>query len=555
MRYDRRKLKWNGWGWADHHYDLHGRDTEFWRFVKTTLELDDLRATPSLTLEQLPLADSYALGDALGSLSAIVGASNVKTDRFERAFHAVGKSYHDLLRLRAGHLPGAPDAVVYPGNADEVRRLLEWAAASHWAVVPYGGGSSVTGGVEAAAEGYAGVLTVDTTRLSRILEVDGIAQTASVEAGIYGPELERQLRSRGFTLGHFPQSFEFSTLGGWIAARGSGQQCNRYGSADKFLVSARLATPTGMMSTLEVPKSAAGPDMNHLVAGSEGILGIITDATVRLRSLPKKRDYRGYLFPSFAAGVAAIREMNQADLQLAMARLSDADETYFYSKFSSLGKRNPIKSFLTKRFLSMKGMGERPCLMLVGAEGGEELVDFTATAARRICESNRGLHLGTRPGDKWYEGRFEMPYLRDPIMDHGIGVDTLETATSWSNLTHLHAAVQHGIREGLMGSGGKPIVMAHVSHSYRDGASLYFTFIFNRDEDAPIAQWWRVKRAASDAIMENGGTISHHHGVGVDHLEWMPAEKGNLGLAMLRAAKNEVDPHHVLNPGKVLPKA
>jgi alkyldihydroxyacetonephosphate synthase len=378
--------------------------------------------------------------------------------------------------------------------------------------------------------------------MDKVLDIDEAARTARVQAGVYGPALEESLQARGWTLGHYPQSFEFSTLGGWIAHRGAGQQSNKYGKAEKWLVSARLATPKGLWDTEAFPASAAGPQLSQMIPGSEGIFGVITEATVRIQPKPAAMDYRGYIFADFAKGCEAVRALVQSGVPTAMIRLSDLDETYFFSALQLAGKGGPPKA--------------RFCMMIVGLEGDAASVEAALPRSRKIIEAAGGTHMGESFGESWYKNRFGSPYLRDPMMDHGLGVDTLETSTRWSNILPLHRRVTDAIAGAMAAHPGRPgakaIVMAHVSHAYPDGASLYFTFSFARDLKDELGQWWAIKRAASDAILDGGGTISHHHGVGTDHREWAEREKGPVGVAVLKAMKAEIDPRGVLNPGKLV---
>jgi alkyldihydroxyacetonephosphate synthase len=343
-------------------------------------------------------------------------------------------------------------------------------------------------------------------------------------------------------LGHYPQSFEFSTLGGWIAPRSAGHQSNRYGKAEHWLVSARVATPQGIWETAGFPGSAAGPQFRDIIAGSEGTLGIITDAVVKIHRVPEVKDYRGYVFSSFDAGIDATRDMMQSGVPTAMIRLSDLNETFFYNALDTGGAGADAPAVF--------------CVMLVGLEGDRADVGHALERSRAIIKQHGGLHMGESLGTSWYEKRFLTPYLRDPMMDRGLGVDTLETATRWSNVGPLHAKVAQVIEDTLAANAAAPgargICMAHVSHCYRDGASLYFTFAFPRALDREIDQWMAVKKAASDAIRANGGTISHHHGVGTDHLPWIASEKGPIGMGALKALKECIDPAGILNPGKLM---
>jgi alkyldihydroxyacetonephosphate synthase len=583
MTIDRTTLRWNGWGQASQKNSLPASAPQ-WEWIRKTLNVSRLPETPAIPLGEIELPPCRLAGPVLARLRSIAGDEQVRTDDYERAFHARGKSYHDLLYLRAGLLDVAPDAVVYPRNADEVLAIVQLCAEEDVALVPYGGGSSVVGGVNALAKSPDGaVITLDTTLMARVLEIDEVSMTARIEAGIYGPALEQRLQREGVTLGHYPQSFLFSTLGGWIAARGAGQQSNRYGKAEKWLVSARLATPRGFWTTEATPATAAGPNLNQLVAGSEGTLGVICEATVKIHEVPARKDYRGYLFKSFAEGVAAARRINHAEIPVAMVRLSDAHETHFFQAFSSSAKSGlgarlrsvyrtiasrstsatgatgdapSLEARLQRAYLAFKGFDTDPCLMLIGHEGEADTVAWAQQRTEELCKSLGALPLGERPGKRWYHSRFDSPYSRDPMLDRGIGVDTLETSTRWSNITTLHEQVVSAIASAMQANMPEPdargIVMAHLSHSYPDGASLYFTFVFPRQLDREIEQWQAIKRAASDAIARNGGTISHHHGVGTDHMPWLPEEKGEVGMSLLEATKRAMDPSGILNPGKLV---
>ena len=556
MSIDRSKIRWNGWGWAGHDDPMAARE-DVWAWLAGELGMPSLLATPARPLEQIALAPTRLSPAERQCFVSILGADRVRDDAYERAFHARGRSYHDLLHLRAGDLACVPDAVLYPRGADEVVRVLSFASETGIAVVPYGGGTSVVGGVTAAANGFKSVVTLDLSGLDRIGEIDAVSGTAVAEAGVYGTALESALRAKSLTLGHYPQSFEFSTLGGWIAHRGAGQQSNRYGKAEDWLVSVKLATPRGMLTTEDYPASAAGPRLTDLVAGSEGIFGVITEARIRVHALPEQSDYRGYLFRDLAAGITAIRQAARESIPAAMLRLSDAEETRFYRAFSAIGKRNTLSNRIAQTYLDARGIDARACALIAGLEGTHAEVSSARRRFDAIAKKLGAVQLGRGPGSSWQKGRFHGPYLRDPMMDRGVGVDTLETAASWSKLPALYAAVRTALEASIQATVPHPsargIVMCHISHSYVDGASLYFTYIFPRALDGEIVQWQAIKKAASDAVIANGGTISHHHGVGEDHLPWIENEKGPLGIEVLRAIKRTLDPKGILNPGKLIP--
>lgn len=557
--YEREKLRWNGWGQRAVTFDAKGRDQALWALIGRSVGLEQLPDTKPVALDRVDVPAIALTPPMLEALGVIISPDRVLVDVYERCFHALGRSYHDLLRLRSGALTSVPDVVVYPKHSGEILDLLSFCDRERIAVVPFGGGSSVVGGINATkAADQIGVMTVDMTRMNRILDVDPISRTATIESGAYGPHLEAELQSRGFTLGHFPQSFEYSTLGGWIAAQSAGQLSNRYGVASDFLVSAKLATPRGELRTLSFPASAAGPDLNRMIAGSEGILGIITEATVKIHPVPGAREFAAFIVRDFETGVSTVRALVQAEVGAAMIRLSDAEETHFFETFRQALEPTRGARKWAGRAARMMGFGESKCLLVVGLEGNKASVRAALARTLVIATRSGGLFVGSKPGESWWKRRFEMPYLRDPLMDRGMGVDTLETSTEWVNVPRLERAVRQALERAMasLGGGRRGIVMTHISHSYVDGASLYFTFVFARDPsglvERDIAEWRVIKENASRAITEHGGTISHHHGVGIDHAHWLPAEKGRLGIEMLTAMKSAADPHGIMNPGKLL---
>lgn len=541
---DKKRLRWNGWGLCDAPDTLGDKAEGIWKWLGEYTGQGTLPHTPALPLEDVSLPPTRLSDRQLQDLAGMLSDDRVKTDAYERAYHARGRSYHDLLYLRRGRLEHAPDAVVYPDSVDEIVSLAAYANDNGMALIPYGGGSSVVGGVTPLfrANQHAAI-TVDMALMDKVLEIDSTTMTAHIEAGIYGPALERTLQDNGVTLGHYPQSFEYSTLGGWIASRGAGHQSNKYGKAEDWLVSARIVTPKGVWNTESFPKSAAGPLLRDLTPGSEGAFGIITDAWVHVHPVPEKKEYRAYFFSDFDSGVQAARALLQHDVRTAMVRLSDANETFFYSVMhggAEVAENGPMGF----------------CLMLIGFEGDAGEVAHQRARAEAILSQCGGADMGGGMGELWLSTRFETPYLRDPMMDHGLGVDTMETAVDWKRLPQLHANVTATLEEALRRQNPTPgapgLAMAHVSHSYRNGASLYFTVVFPRQRDADVEQWLAIKRAVSDAIVQNGGTISHHHGMGTDHLPWLAREKGPVAISLLKSIKRALDPNAVMNPGKLI---
>jgi alkyldihydroxyacetonephosphate synthase len=538
-------MRWWGWGEEGHEVSLPEPALALLR--------DELGADPSarrepVALEDVRLPEPRLPGGARARLEAAVGTGHVLDDRVARVAHAAGRSYADLVRLRAGDASSAPDAVVAPGSSDEVRAVLEACTEARVAVVPFGGGTSVVGGVEPVSDGFEGAVALDLRRLDRVVEVDRASLTATLEAGLLGPEAERRLGEQGVTLGHFPQSFEYSTVGGWVATRSAGQASSGFGRIDELVEGLRLVAPAGELRRRPVPASAAGPDLRELVVGSEGVLGVICEATLRVRPVPEVRRYEGWSFRSFAEGREAFRVMEQADASPDVARLSDEEETRVSFAMASTGGAAERAG---RAYLRLRGH-EGGCLAITGFEGDEEDVERRRIRAGALLRAGGGVRLGRRPGEAWLRSRYAGPYLRDELLDRGMLAETLETAVGWSGLQALYEAVGGALRGSLAQAGTPAVVMCHVSHLYRSGASLYFT-VLARQSDAPLEQWRAAKSAASEAIVAAGGTITHHHAVGRDHAAWMPAEVGEPGLDVIRAAKQRLDPAGIMNPGKLLP--
>jgi alkyldihydroxyacetonephosphate synthase len=543
-----KRSKWWGWGREDEAYHIPDPD-RFWAYVRD--RVGETRPRPRITsLAEFKLRQSRLPEPDMAELRQIVGAGAVSTDSEDRAFFSLGKGYTDLVRMRRGDITNATDAIVRPGDEQQVLAVLRFAARRRLAVIPFGGGTSVVGGVEPVAEGPA--ITIDMAALSQVLDIDREAATATVQAGVMGPDLERFVKRSGFTLGHFPQSFRYSSVGGWIATRSAGQNSTKYGAIAALVQSVRLAHPEGILSTPNVPAAAAGPDLVQTIVGSEGTLGVITEANLRLSALPERRSYKGYLLPSFAAGVQVAREIMQAGLDPAVLRLSDEAETE-----SSLALRAAPRGAAAaaervgRWYLHRKGLDlESGSIMILGFEGSEANVRHGNEVAKRILKRHGAASLGSSPGRAWRRSRFSAPHLRDVFLDNGIMVDTLETSTTWGNYLTLHAKVRDALRGVL---GGRSVVMAHLSHSYTDGGSIYYTFIAPQDEGGEIEQWQRVKAAATDAIVAGGGALSHHHSIGIEHRRWMRDYLGDEGSRWLSQIKRAIDPEGILNPGKLIP--
>jgi alkyldihydroxyacetonephosphate synthase len=541
-------MRWWGWGRDEDSIELPPAAAEL---LRDELGLGGDERGTRVALEQVALPP-IRLGDAARrALEGAVGAAAVLDSHEIRVGHGTGRSYPDLVRLRAGDAGGAPDAVVYPSDSAQLAPLLAACAEHGVAAIPFGGGTSVVGGVEALPGDHHAAVTIDLSRLRAVVDVDTTSLTATVEPGIFGPQLERQLGQAGLTLGHFPQSFEYSTVGGWVATRSAGQASTGYGRVDELVEAVRCVTPAGELATCDAPASAAGPSLRELVVGSEGVLGVISSATLRVRPAPAQQRYEAWSLPSFEAGAEAFRALEQTGASPDVARLSDEDETRLTM---ALGSGGGTAAKLGRLYLRTFGH-DHGCIAFTGFDGGSDDIARRRGRTAETLRAHGAVALGTRPGRSWLRGRFAAPYLRDELMDRGVMVETLETATTWSNLRGLYGAVGAALRRSLTVGGTPPAVMCHISHLYPSGASLYFTFIARQRQGQEIDQWRAAKTAACDAIVAAGGTITHHHAVGTDHRAWMPAEVGELGVDVLRAVKERVDPTGIMNPGKLLPDA
>jgi alkyldihydroxyacetonephosphate synthase len=491
---------------------------------------------PHLSDVQLPAP--ALTGDARQALVAIVGEENVHDDAEARVRHTRGQSTPDLLRLRLRDGSDAPDAVVMPGSHQQVLELLAAATDRRIAVVPYGGGTSVVGGLQPRRDGSGGgVIALDLRRLNQLTALDEESRIATLEPGLRGPEAEQLLNERGYTLGHFPQSWEYATIGGFAAARSSGQASAGYGRFDERVVGLKIATPRGTIELGRAPKSAAGPDLRQLFLGSEGALGVITSVTVEIRPAPTLKVYDGWRFASFAEGARALRTLIQDGPVPTVLRLSDEAET-------ALNLARPTE-------IGASGSTPGACLGIAGYEGTEANVAARREGASAVLRA-AGAQLDGPAGESWAHGRYRGPYLRDALLDAGALVETLETTTFWSGIPRLYEAVRTALQQSLTEQGTPPVVLCHISHVYPSGASLYFTVAAAQAED-PLGQWHQAKTAASDAILSAGASITHHHGIGVDHRDHYATQVGPLAIELLQAVKATLDPAGIMNPGVLIP--
>jgi alkyldihydroxyacetonephosphate synthase len=473
----------------------------------------------------------------------------VKTDPETRLRHARGQSLADWIALRSGQIGAFPDGVAFPTNDQQVQDLLAYARQTGARVIPYGGGTSVVGHINVIPDNSL-VLTIAMSEFNRLVELDRTSNLATVEAGVTGPQLEEQLNAQGYTLGHFPQSFEYSTLGGWVASRSVGTQCYYYGRIEDLFAGGHLESPNGPMEIPPMPASAAGPDLRHLVLGSEGRMGIITRATVRVSQLPEHEKFQAVFFPTWLDGVNALREISQARIPVSMLRLSNPQETETTLQLS--GKSSLVN--LAHTGLNLIGIGETRCLMIYGLTGKSSVIHSASHEVGRIAHKYHGFPVNMVIGKMWHKTRFTTPYLRNTLWEHGYALDTLETCLTWSHIEPAMTEIQNAIRRGLEDVNERVLVFAHLSHMYNDGASMYITYLYRQASDPAetMRRWQVMKTAASQTIVQYGGTISHQHGIGLDHAPYLAAEKGELGMKVLPECFKTFDPDGLMNPGKLL---
>lgn len=522
-------MKWNAWGDPQAAKPL---SDGIKALLKQALSIEG-PATPELAITEVRVRPSTLTGDDRAALEDVVGAGFCRTDDQSRLLRAGGKSTLDLLRRKDTGIQDAPDAVLFPGDDTEIADILRICTERRIAVVPFGGGTSVVGGVDPERGAFAAVITLDLRRLDALHHLDEVSGEAELGAGLTGPQAENLLGAQGFSLGHFPQSFQFATIGGFAATRSSGQDSAGYGRFDDMVRGLRVVTPAGVLDLGRAPASAAGPDLRQLIVGSEGVFGIITRVRVRVHPVSESTRYEAWSFPDFATGADALRAVIQTGTGPTVIRLSDEAETGVnLATTESIGEQ------------SITG----GCLSITAFEGTAAHTESRHAETAAVLRAHGGTSLGEAPAKGWEHGRFNAPYLRDSLLAAGALCETLETATNWSNIPALKAAVTAALTESL----GQALVMCHISHVYPTGASLYFTVVAAQQGD-PIAQWLRAKTAASDAMVATGATITHHHAVGADHRPWMRAEIGDLGADILRAVKATLDPAGILNPGKLIP--
>jgi alkyldihydroxyacetonephosphate synthase len=548
-------MKWWGWGVegvAFEHEDKPG----FAPFILENLALDLHTAEKA----QMPDFDAVTVASTLAtpaftkSLSDVVGVSNVSTDKMERVVHAYGKSLRDLVRIRANQIERTPDVVVYPETESEIQQIVDIAVSANAVIIPFGGGSNIGGSLEPLRTEKRVVISLDMGRMNKVLEIDSDAGLARIQAGALGPDLEEQLAGKGWTIGHFPDSFTHSTLGGWIATRSSGMQSDKYGDIADITRGLRLVRPGGTVVIRPIPSASNGPSVREMILGSEGRLGIVTEAWVQVHRVPEKRDVYAYFFPNFEVGLKAMQEIAESDATPSITRVSDNMETRFSLATSkeSHGITKFISGSVLPAIFKSKGWNlDEICLSFIGYEGSERHAKLQKKLVDAIVKKHNGMGVGTGPGILYDQKKFDTPYIRDFLLDRGAAGDVSESAAPWSKLQGLHDGVVKAAHDAFDRIGRQGVIISHLSHSYHSGACLYFTFGFVFGKDA-LHDYDIVKSAIQQAFIDNGGSISHHHGVGLEHAPWLEQDISASGMAVMQGLFDSVDPKGNFNPGKVI---
>jgi alkyldihydroxyacetonephosphate synthase len=550
-------MKW--WGWGPEGVEFtHEDKPDLAAFIQRKIAVDVRGGTEApVRFEDLRIPPPR-LPDALRpELERAAGPEHVSTGALDRVVHARGKSLSDLVRQRRGHPARLPDVVVRPGGEEEVVAIMQAALAADAVLIPFGGGSSISGSLEAPADELRPVISLDLERMNRVLEIDATSRLARVQAGVFGPHLEEQLKAQGYTFGHFPDSFTQSTLGGWIATRSSGMQSDAYGDIADLTKGLRVVTPSGMLVARPIPAASTGPSIRQMVLGSEGRVGVITEAIVHVRRIPERRVILGYLFPTFGDGLAAVRDIAASEYSVSVSRLSDANETQFsfaMRKRPTLSDRLQVaalNTYLTRRL----GFDlDQMCLSFIGYEGSEAHVARERKAVGRLVKRHGAVCIGSGPGVLYDQKKFDTPYIRDFLLDRGTVGDVSETAMPWSRLAPVYDAVSNAAAGAFAEVGVQGYLMCHLSHSYHAGACLYFTFAFKPSRaEGMLEEYGVVKSAIQQAFVDNDATLSHHHAVGTEHAQWLEQDISAPGIRMLEGLFDGIDPGGNLNPGKIIP--
>ncbi len=530
--------RWNGWGDEKNNleFDLSNTSQDFIESI----------IGKSTTLKEMTLAQAVAKVPPTRSPEHPL----IDTNEEIRLRHCWGQSVPDWLAMRSGGASIFPDGVAFPETSDEVQEILKFAQEKDLIIIPYGGGTSVCGHIT-PEENVRPVITVTLSKMNKLMALDKESQIATFGAGTLGPDIEKQLAEEGYTLGHYPQSWELSTVGGWVASRSSGQQSLRYGRIEKLFAGGRIETLQGTLDIPTFPATAAGPDIREMFLGSEGRMGIITEVKVRVTPIAEHESFHVAFFPDLKAGMTATREIVQQGIQLSMMRLSNPVETASHLKLAG----HDTMVGLLEKYLSFRGNSDGKTMFTFGTTGSKAQCKSALKLTRKFISKHGGVYIGTSLGKHWEHSRFRSPYLRHGLWDAGVMVDTMETCLDWSKVQDAMKGLESDIANSLSEEGENVHVFSHLSHFYGQGCSLYTTYLFRVGEDYKdtLQRWQKLKSAGAEAIVRHGGTISHQHGVGKDHAPYLPAEKGELGIKAIEGMCHLFDPDGRMNPGKLVP--
>ena len=535
------QTRWNGWGNVSINKKVspHGA-----KLIKSHIGKTKKLSSISLqkVLKTVPKSRLPA---------AMIELDTVSVDNEVRLRHARGQSFPDWIAMHGGDFGAFPDGVAHPQSTADVETLLKLASEYNLIVIPFGGGTSVAGHIN-PQKGSRPVLTIAMSRMDQLIDLDIESQIATFGAGTQGPAVEAQLNAHGYRLGHYPQSWELSTLGGWIAARSSGQQSLGYGRIEQMFAGGTLVTPQGVLNIADIPASAAGPDLREMMMGTEGRAGIFTEVKMRVQSQPEEELFKVVFLPNWEAGKEVLRQAVQSNIRLSMLRLSNAVETDTHLHLGT----SPSQFLAINTYLKARGLGSQKVMLTYGVTGDKAQNALALTQFKNLLKQHGGISgkLANLMGKIWSHGRFKFPYLRGTLWEKGIMVDTFETATNWHNIDEQMQQMQAAVQTALADESEAVMAFTHISHVYKQGASLYTTYFFRAAQDhaSTLSRWQKIKHAASSSLANGKATISHQHGVGRDHAPYLAAEKGELGIQVTSDMLKSLDPEQRMNPGVLI---
>ncbi|MFT3888211.1 MAG: FAD-binding oxidoreductase [Arachnia sp.] len=549
-----KQQKW--WGWGDEGLAYRYEDKpKFVPFVKKMVGVDITKTGQTVPpFSSLQVPPSQLTDELRETLTGILGAKYVQTDDETRVVHGFGKGVRDLVRVRRGDLGRLPDVVLYPGSQSEVERVVDAVVAANAVLIPFGGGSNIVAALEAEPGETRQVISMNMGRLNKVLEIDEQSGLAHIQAGVFGPDMEDQLQARGWTMGHHPDSFVWSTLGGWIATRSSGMQSDKYGDIADICRGLTMVMPGQVLELRPLPSSSSGPSVREMVLGSEGRLGVITSAWVNVHRVPEVREIQAYFFENYEAGLKACEQIVSSDAKVMMARVSDAIETqYIMANGKKSSRIGSLASKAISKLMEQKKWDlEQIAMSFIGFEGSPSDVRYQKGLVGKIVRANGGISVGKGPGTLYDQKKYDTPYIRDFMLDRGLVADVSETTTPWKYAAQIHTNAVAAFHKKMDELGKRGVVFCHLSHSYHSGACQYFTFAIVDTTDKNLDTYDAAKRVIQQAFMDNHGTVSHHHGVGEEHSPWMDQDISPAGVFIQTKLFEGVDPGNNLNPGKII---